>query len=294
MTLDDFFKGSKEAWEKEQQRKADEVKAREEEERRKKIEALKAGRAGGKKPTIIPPAASVVSPVVVPAGNFQIESLADRYRLHNVQYNNGVYVVDWSKELLENGAAKKQQEWIVATQSTEWKIPDLQLYHATLATLYRHKDHAAKEQQKLVKEVQQVFQQDFDPAKPYMTTSTKIQYAASGLDKVTHGWGYPSAQKHSLVLVGPDAYVNPSSGLEAQMEVLLGSRDVAEIEKVYEWVSGKKPYLWRLGQAPAQDKERAAVLGCNDGNEFSISCSIDFSGSRPSRGVVASSSRAEK
>ena len=292
MTLDDFFKGSKEAWEKAQRQIADEAKAREEEERRQKIEVLKAGRAGGKKTTIIPPAAPAVPSIVIPPGNFQIESLADRYRLHNVQYNNGVYVVDWSKELLENGATKKQQEWIAATQSTEWKIPNMRLYHATLATLYRHKDHAAKEQQKLVKELQQVFKTDFFSGKLYMTTSTRIQYAASGLDNVTHNFGYPFAQKHLLALAGQDGYVDSSSGMEAQMEVLLGSRDLAEIEKMYEWVSGKKPYLWRLEQALQQDEERAAVLGCNYGiNRFNIYCGGDFDNSRPSRGVVASPAR---
>ena len=292
MTLDDFFKCSKEVWERELKRKADEAKAREEEERRQRIEVLKAGRAGGKKPTIIPPAASVVSPVVVPAGNFQIESLADRYRLHHVPYNNDLYVVDWSKELLENGATKTQRDWIAATQSTEWKIPNLQLYHATLATLYRHKDHAAKEQQKLVKELQQVFKTDFAPDKPYMTTSTRIQYAASGFDNVTHYFGYPFAQKHSLALVGQNGYVDSSSGMEAQMEVLLGSCDVAEIKKVYKWVSGKKPYLWRLEQAPAQDEEQAVVLGCYS-YRFNIYCDGGFDISWPSRGVVASA-RAEK
>ena len=287
MTLDDFFKGSKEAWEKAQRQIADEAKAREEEERRQKIEVLKAGRAGGKKTTIIPPAAPAVPSIVIPTGNFQIESLADRYRLHNVQYNNGVYVVDWSKELLENGATKKQQEWIAATQSTEWKIPDMQLYHATFATLYRHKDHAAKEQQKLVKELQQVFKTDFAPDKSYMTTSTRIQYAASRLDKVTHNFGYPFAQEHSLVLVGRDACVAPSSGLEAQMEVLLGSRDLAEIKTVYKWISGKNPYLWRLEQAPAQDEEQAVVLGCYS-YRFNIYCDGGSDISWPSRGVVAS------
>src|SRR3989344_1031013 len=292
MTLDDFFKGSKEAWEKAQRQIADEAKAREEEERRQKIEVLKAGRAGGKKTTIIPPAAPAVPSIVIPTGNFQIESLADRYRLHNVQYNNGVYVVDWSKELLENGATKKQQEWIAATQSTEWKIPNMRLYHATLATLYRHKDHAAKEQQKLVKELQQVFKTDFFSDKPNMTTSTRIQYAASRLDKVTHNFGYPFAQEHSLVLVGRDACVAPSSGLEAQMEVLLGSRDLAEIKTVYKWISGKNPYLWPLRQAPAQDEERAAVLGCGNGR-FVIGCSYAFIDYGPSLGVVASP-RAEK
>jgi hypothetical protein len=266
------------------------VKSKEEEERRRKIEALQARRAGRKEPTATPPAAPVVPPAIVPAGHFQIESLADRYRIHDVPYQSGLYVVDWSKELLENGAVKTQQDWITATQSTEWKIPSLSLYHATLGSLYRHKDHAITEQKKLVKEMQELFKKDFDGSY-YMSTSTRIKYAASGLDQVTHDFGSPSAREHSLALVGSHAYVNSASGLEAQMEVLLGSRDLGEIENVYEWVSGRKPFLWRLAQAPAQDEERAAVLGCS-GNGFDIYC-YSVGNSRPSRGVVASSSARE-
>ncbi|HLC70928.1 MAG TPA: hypothetical protein VJI32_02915, partial [Candidatus Nanoarchaeia archaeon] len=108
-------------------------------------------------------------------------------------------------------------------------------------------------------------------------------------DNVTHYFGYPFAQKHSLALVGQNGYVDSSSGMEAQMEVLLGSCDVAEIKKVYKWVSGKKPYLWRLEQAPAQDEERAAVLGCSDVNgRFGVNCDDGFASYGPSRGVVAS------
>jgi len=286
MTLDDFFKGTKEAWEKEQRRLAEEAKAKEEQERRAKIAELKARRAGTTKaePAAVPPR------VVIPTGNFQIESLPDRYRLHNIQYNNGVYAVDWSKELLDDGKKHTQQDWIALTQSTEWKIPDLQLYHGTLAALYQHRDSPVKEQKKLVEELKQLFKADFDLGNLYMTTSTRIKYAASGGDAVTHNWGYPSAREHSLTLVGLHSYVNSSSGLEAQMEALLGNRDLGEIEKVYDWVSGKKPCLLRLEQVPKQDVERAAVLGCNYGR-FDIYCSnIDYDW--PSRGVVAS--RAEK
>ncbi len=284
MTLDDFFIGGKQAWEKEQQRKIDEAKAQEEEERRKRIEKLKSRRKEAVKPE---PAATAPPPAIIPAGTFQIESLPDRYRIHDVPYRGSLYVVDWGKELLDKGNKHNQWEWIASTQSTEWKIPDLQLYHATLSTLYHHREHAVQEQKKLVDEMKNLFKTDFDPAQPFMMTSTRINYAAHWLDEVTHNVGYPSAQQHLLTLVGPDALINASSGLEEQMGVLLGSRDLAEIEKVYEWIRGGKPYLRRFYAAPERDTEKMAVLGCVK-NIFSISCENSTYHRRLSRGVVVS------
>ena len=245
-------------------------------------------------PLLPPPPAS---PPPVPPGppplasfaDFHIENLSDRYRMHQVQYHNGVYVVDWSKELLDQGKSKTQEDWITATQSSEWKVPSLQLYHATLRILYQHREHPVKDQKKMVEDMQKMFKTDFEPAKPDMRTSTRIKYAARGEDIVTHDSGYATAREMRVSLVGPNGWINASSGLEEQMDALLGSRDVAEIETVYEWISGKKPYLDRVNQKPVCDKERAAVLGCN-GSRFNINDYIIYSVG-PSRGVVASAQK---
>ena len=101
-----------------------------------------------------------------------------------------------------------------------------------------------------------------------------------------HSPGYATAREMRVSLVGPNAQINASSGLEEQMDALLGSRDLAKIETIYEWISGKKPYLYRFTQKPARDEEQAAVLCCYDGR-FGIGCYYVGSGG-PSRGVVAS------
>ncbi len=291
MSLDKFFvKDPAEAWAEELQRRAEEAKAKEEAERQQRIAELQARRGKkGKEPAAAATPPAAVLPIL-PAGNFKIESLADRYRIHQVQYQNGLYVVDLRKELLDEGKSHTQQEWINLTQNTEWKLADMQLYHATLAALYRQREHPVQAQKDIVAELHRLFKADFDPAKPYMSTSTRIKYAASGKDEVTHEWGYASARKKAVALVGPDTLINPSSGLEEQMDVLLGSRDLAEIENVYEWISGKKPYLLRFNQSPARDEERAAVLG-SDVSRFSIVCIDDLDNGRPALGW--SSSREE-
>ena len=285
MSLDKFFLVSPaEAWKKMQQEEEEKRRRTEEEERQRRIEELK---ARGEKRTaspLPPPPASPSPPPLASSTDFHIENLPDRYRMHQVQYNNGVYVVDWSKELLDQGVSNVQQEWIEATQSTKWKIPNLQLYHATLRALYQHREHPVKEQKEVVEELRQVFKADFTPAKPYMMTSTRIKYTTDDKDIVTHDVGYVTARKLTVSLVGPNGLINASSGLEKQMDALLGSRDVAEIETVYEWMNDKKPYLYRFTQKPARDEERAAVLGC-DVDGFGINNFIIDVG--PFRGVVA-------
>ena len=85
------------------------------EERRQDLETRLEAK-GKKKPTRQPPAPTSTPPLIVPAGNFRIENLLDRYRLHNISYNGLLYVVDWSKELLENGTKHSQDEWVQQTQ----------------------------------------------------------------------------------------------------------------------------------------------------------------------------------
>ncbi len=275
MTLDDFFVDGKKAWDKELQRQEEEKRQKEEAERRKRIEKLKSRR---KEAVKTEPAVTAPPPAIIPAGNFKIEILPDRYRIHEVPYRGSLYVVDWGKDLLDKGNEHTQEEWIALTQSTEWKIPDLQLYHATLSTLYRQREHAVQEQKKLVEELQQFFKTDFDFNSTYfmktMTTSTRME---EDLDTLTHNWGYPSAQRHSLAL-------NKGKGFEGDMETLLGSRDLTEIDKVYEWISGKK-HLWGINVVldPAAKYEKVV----DDNTKGFMICYSSFDvRKRKSRGVV--------
>ena len=282
-----------EVFEQEEARLKAERDAAEAKRRRQELEQKRAERkprlAPANHPLPVPPSL----PPLTFSADFQIENLPDRYRLHHVQYNNSVYVVDWKKELLEQGAQKTQQDWITATKKSEWKIPNLQLYHATFRTLYQQREHPMKKQNKMVEVLRQMFKTDFEPAEPYMMTSTRIKYAADGQDMVTHDVGSAAARVLNVSLVvslaGPIGWINASSGFEEQMDALLGSRDLAEIETVYNWISGKKPYLYRLNQQPARVEELAAVLRC--GTSFNINGYNLINCEGSSRGVVASASK---
>ncbi len=224
-------------------------------------------------------------------GKFHIQELGDRYRFHNLEYHDGIYTVDWSKELLDGRESHSQEDWMKLTQSADWQkengvwqIPSAPLYHATIAALFENQDHAVAEQQDLVQTVREVFQNDF--AKYYMMTSTRAKYAANGKDVITHDWNTPTARMVKGSFVGPDGYVKPSCGFDTMLEAILESKDFTLIEEAYEWIGkqGNKPYLYRINNQPDNDIERAVVLGVDVNNgRFDVD---DFNGNGPVRGVV--------
>ncbi len=219
---------------------------------------------------------------------FHIQELDDRYRFHNLEYHNGIYTVDWSKELLDDGASHKQEEWVCLTEDSEFKVPSAPLYHVTIAALFENQDHPIAEQQDLLQVMREVFQQDFKDY--YMMTSTRAKYAKSGNDVVTHDWNTPQARTVKGSFVGPDGYVKPGCGFDTMLEAILESKDMTLIEEAYEWIGeeGKKPYLWRINDKPNNNMERPVVLGV-DGNydRFDFyAVGVGIGNIRPARGVV--------
>ncbi|NQU78537.1 hypothetical protein HQ545_02085 [Candidatus Woesearchaeota archaeon] len=221
-------------------------------------------------------------------GKFNIEELDDRYRFHNLEYRDGIYTVDWSKELLDGGNSHTQEEWTGIVKDNEFGIPSAPLYHATIKLLYENQDHPVAEQQDLVQVVREVFQKDFTDY--YMMTSTRIKYSGKKKkqqpDVVTHDWNTPQARITEGSFVGPNGYVKPGCGFDDVIQAVLESNDTQLIEEAYEWIGKetKKPYLYRINNTPDNDVERAVVLGVVVNNRFNINDIIDVS--RPVRGVV--------
>ena len=167
-----------------------------------------------------------------------------------------------------------QDKWVKFLQKSEWHLPDALTYHASLAALYQHKDGF---QSQLVERIQSVFSAHFK--KHWLMTGSRVVYKPQGNDVVKH-----SHDEVSVVIVGADGLVNAQSGFEDSIEALLGMRDLTEVENVYEWISRKKPYLYRLNDKLTQKTERAVVLGVFSSDRFDIVGNI--SSSWPALGVV--------
>ena len=279
-----------------------EEKARERDARKAELLAKRAAReaeANGEELTQEPePQAPTTqlptqTPPINPTPNFLIEELADRYRIHNVTYQREVYVFDWSKELLEGGANHEQKEWVRKTLDSDWqkengvwRLAPSTAYHSTIIALYNNQNHSDQTQKTLVEKVRQVFRVDFTK---WPVTSSRVKYAkkktiGNPKDTVTHNLGYNDAHTTEAVLIGDDKYVD--NACQEETKALFDSDSIPEIINAYEWISGQKPYLYRINSRDNQEKERAVVLGL-DVYSFDINIFNNINLNGPARGWSA-------
>ncbi|MDP3734423.1 MAG: hypothetical protein Q8R37_04270 [Nanoarchaeota archaeon] len=197
---------------------------------------------------------------------FHIESLDDGFRLYNVLYCRELYVVDWSTELLDNGRAHTQDRWLKWLKSDEnedkWQLASGPLYYAVLSALhYNRKNHPDKEQKELIQQCRAMHAQDFKDH--WMITSTRVIYTPQGKDKLIHDYGSQQQQEIELDFVGPDKYIRNYSGLEQEVNALLGTNNVEEVEQVYHDLTSKKPYLGRMNNKPDRERHQSLALWDN-------------------------------
>ncbi|MDP3733971.1 MAG: hypothetical protein Q8R37_01970 [Nanoarchaeota archaeon] len=195
---------------------------------------------------------------------FKIESLEKRFRLRNILHDGDLYVVDWSKELLEDGEHLRQEEWLRETKNSLWKVPSAPLYYSSLLALHEASDIINQESMSYKTEVenycQTIYPEYFDPAVIQecrqmhrddfrlrrMMTSTKLIYAPNesvlALDSVIHNSKYGG----SFSFVGPNGYLDDETlSLNYKMKYILGTDDCQEIITVFHNLSARFPYLLR-------------------------------------------------
>jgi hypothetical protein len=140
------------------------------------------------------PETSVIEPSSVQKELFSMAELADCYRISGVKYRNDVYVVDVSKALLENGAKKTQDGWIVysknALKNNGFVVGSLPMYHAIFSELEEHKNSPAYSGAvtSLIDFLNKPIRE------PGYATLTRIEYNRSKKSWVIHNVGMPDAQ----------------------------------------------------------------------------------------------------
>ena len=220
--------------------------------------------------------------IIPTSDGFTVSEEADRLVVAPIEYRRELYRVSWSKYLLDNGQSHTQDQWRTLLHGGEWSLPDGALYYATLSALYQNRQGSHKEG---IKKIQRSFRKDF--RNDWMMTSTHITYAARGLDTIVHEYKQPGNYTVKARVNGPNEWVTPQSGFEESIDALLGTRNLAQLEKIFQWVSSKKPHLWRLINPPTKNEQRALVLGVNDYGRFIINANDSITNGRPARGVVA-------
>ncbi len=187
-----------------------------------------------------------------------VQSTADFWTISGVHYRDGIYDVDLAKTLLDEGNAKTQDEWSAyareAQAKGEFYTESMPKHHALLTAAYKLEDNPMKEE---IKEFlkKSMFER-------WLTTLTRVQYQPQGSleDVIIHSRGMPDEYSVIENFVFNDEYVKDSTR-PSNYKALLEVDDLQEIQNVYQWLTDKNIYLWRVNERSDQVKERVAWFG---------------------------------
>ena len=210
--------------------------------------------------------------------SFAIDELSDRYVIGPVSYRGESHRVALSKEFLDNAEVHTQDDWVDRLQSSEWQLPSGPLMMELMTKLYEERDG---QYQDTIAEIQKKLREDFNG---WMMTSTRIHYHTARLDEVVHDYRSQDEQTIARDMTGSEGLVTPTSGFDDAIETLFGTRDLALLADVSQWVSGKKLYLRRY--TTKVDAQGTLVLGVVSNDGFCIYAGTNISTNWPARGVT--------
>jgi len=189
------------------------------------------------------------------------------WSIPGVHYRNQTQTVDLSKALLDSEATKTQDEWTQYSRQAQTRgdfyVGDFPLYHAVFDRLYQLRDDPA--QQKAVQEAQTFIKSQM--LAKWLMTLTRIQYKPKGKDLVIHNYTMPDAYTVDETMVGPDEWVKNSHTPQAY-QALLSADNLHDINAVYQWLTGKDAYLWRVNSRPRDTEECIARFGANSDGAY--------------------------
>jgi hypothetical protein len=192
--------------------------------------------------------------------NPSLQSNKDFWTIDNVQYRNGFYKVNLLKEFLGNGNSKTQDSWAEyskeAQSRNDFYVGDFPLYHSLFTSLYKLKDKPE------IEEIISFLETKF--YKKWLMTLTRIKYSPAGKDEIVHNYKMPDEYSIYDNFIGPNEYVKNSVN-KINYVSLLGTDNLKEINEVYNWITKKDAYLWRLNSKPKSLDEKVALFDANTG-----------------------------
>jgi len=198
---------------------------------------------------------------------FGLVDSGDFWKVSGVSYRNGIYTVDLSKTLLEQGASKTQDQWASyaesAMQGTGFYTPNFMLQHALFSVLHANRESSFRD------EIEQARTFIDENAKArWLATLTRIKYNPQGtIDEVVHDYKTNSVFSLDEDFVGPDEWVEQTQNTKPY-KALLGTDNKDGIVEVYSWLNGVKPYLFRVNSDPDSTIERVARFVADSSRAF--------------------------
>nr|AQS34944.1 hypothetical protein [uncultured archaeon] len=229
----------------------------------------------------------VAQPKIIPTkptiGN--IQSSDDFWSISGVQYRDGIYTVDLMKNLLDEGKARTQDQWVEysteAQKTGEFYVSDYPLFYQTLRTVFSSKDDSKmKDQAEEIKTTLKGLSRNH-----WLTTLTRISYHPKGEDVVIHNYGMDDQYKINQKFVGKNGWIKELKNKDTY-SALLGTDKISEINETFQWLNGTDAYIFRINEKPKSIDERVARF-LADSYRADLYCYGDPSGSDGALGVRA-------
>ena len=176
-------------------------------------------------------------------GEGMIVKTKDGYLFTNIAYQGRILpAVELSGGLLDSGKQRTQEQWVQYSVDG-WCATDAEVLYQCLLRAYDLRNDSKC--RAVVQDLNKVFQQVFDPAKPYINTLTKISYG-TGLDGIVSRLGrFPGNAQNKSIIIPEFTKANDSWSYfvlaNEQSESKLGATNVlhANARPVLEAMLGK-------------------------------------------------------
>ncbi|HIH23787.1 TPA: hypothetical protein HA251_02025 [Candidatus Woesearchaeota archaeon] len=201
--------------------------------------------------------------------------MPETYRIPDVPYrgeNSTVYI---TRELLDGGARRTQDEWLdeyVLGTIGHIGIPDTELYFTLIDTLDKNKKHLDVQQRQLIGHVRDVIREDF---RDYcMMTSTRA-YS----DKTVHQYQTPQSITRNSIK-GINGYLTQLADGDAIAKIL-GNTTAARLDDILGNITDRRTCVWR-----PEEYSNPLLLGVSGNGRFDIIAYGSIGYDRPARGMA--------
>jgi hypothetical protein len=162
------------------------------------------------------------------------------HRVEGLRTSLGVFDLDLSAALLDDGEYRTQPQWKESLADSPWSLIPGPVYWGLKEALFDNRD--VRELAPLRDLLRQ------DERTYWMMTGSRVFYKPHGFDKVVHGWDTAEPTVVEANITGADGYLNDH--MREALGALLGTDDVAKVNEVSEWLHGRPARLWRWNRKP--------------------------------------------
>lgn len=202
--------------------------------------------------------------------SFNLTEPENLWRISGVEYRDRVGTLELLGYYLDNDVRRKPNEWAgYSAQAMQKNSPhalSCPLFHAGMTALFRNRNG---EQQGRIERLRYRIHELVNQ-RSLLAPSTRVILKPSDLDEVVHDYGTPIQTSARVSLVGLNRILTAEDG--PACEALLGTSDVDEVKKVYQWLTNGKVWIFRSDSKSTEIKNEHVVCFGVGSDRFVLNC----------------------